>query len=65
MGELTTYFGSDTIRTFIDKAFDNINKLLALNTATKADLADYYKVKNVIYKRSVPIFLDALDTVQA
>ena len=40
MGELTTYFGSDTIRTFLDEASDNINKFSAQNAATKAELAD-------------------------
>ena len=63
MGELTTYFGSDTIRTFLDEASENINKFSAQQFATKADLANDLTVKNVIYKRSVPILLDALDTV--
>ena len=65
MGDLTTYFGIDTMRTFLDEASDNINKFSAQNAATKADIADDLKVKNVIYERSVPILLDALDTVQA
>ena len=65
MGELTTYFGSDKIRTFLDEASDNINKFRDQSTATKAELADNLKVKNVIYERSVPILLDALDKVQA
>ena len=65
MGELTTYFESDTIRTFLDEASDNINKFKDQNAATKANLADDFKVKNVIYERSVPILRDALDTVQA
>ena len=65
MGELTTYFGSDTIRTFLDEASDNINKFKDQNAATKAELADDLKVKNVIYERSVPILLDARNTVQA
>ena len=37
MGELTKYFGSDTIRTFLDEASDNINKFSAQNADTKAD----------------------------
>ena len=53
MGELTTYFGCDTIRTFFDEASDNINKFSAQNAATKAELADDWKVKTVIYKRSI------------
>ena len=65
MGELTTYFGINTIRTFLNEASDKINKFSAQNAATKADIADDLKVKNVIYERSVPILLDALDTVQA
>ena len=65
MGELTTFFGSDTIRTFLDEASDNINQLKDKNAATKADLAGDLKVKNVINKQSVPILLDARDTVHA
>ena len=64
MGELTTYFGIDTIRTFLNEASDKINKFSAQNAVTIAELADDLKVKNVIYERSVPTLLDALDTVQ-
>ena len=65
MGELTTQFGSDTNRTFLDDASDNINKFNDQNIATKADLADDLKIRNGINERSVPILLDAFDTVQA
>lgn len=65
MGGLSTYCGSNTIKSFVDNASNNINKFNNQNTVTKADITNDLKIKNVIYKRSVMILLNAFDKKQA
>ena len=40
MGEITKYFGNDTMKIFIDNASENIKTFNSKNIATKLELVD-------------------------
>ena len=65
MGEITKYFGNDTMKIFIDNASENIKQFNSKNLATKLELVDDLYAKNEIYKQAVPELIETLDEVEA
>ena len=65
MGEISQYFGNDTMKLFLDNASENIKTFNSKNPATKLDLVDDLYTKNEIYKQAVPELIETLDEVEA
>ena len=65
MGEITKYFGNDTMKIFIDNASENIKQFNSKNIATELELVDELYAKNEIYKQAVPELIENLDEVEA
>ena len=65
MGEISKYFGNDTMKLFIDNASENIKTFNSKNNTTKLDLVDDLYIKNEIYKQAVPKLIETLDEVEA
>ena len=51
MGELTNFFGSNTVRIIFNNATETINELKAQSPATKIALVNKLEVENEIYKQ--------------
>lgn len=65
MGEITTYFGKETISIIISKAQDNLQEFFKQSKATKAAVANDLKIENEILKIRAHEMLDALKTSKA
>ena len=65
MGEISKYFGNNTMKLFNDNASKNIKTFKSKNPATQLDLVDNLYAKNEIYKQAVPELIETLDEVEA
>ena len=65
MGEISKYFGNDTMKLVLDNASENIKTFNSKNHATKLNLVDDLYIKNEIYKQAVPELIETLDEVEA
>ena len=65
MGEITKYFGNETIKIFLDNANENINKFNSQTPITNLTLVDDLYAQNEVYKQAVSELYETLDEVEA
>ena len=64
MDEITIYFGSETIKLFLDDASENIKDFKLQTFVTKLELV-WFILKNEIYKQAVSELVEKLDEEEA
>ena len=65
MGEITKYFGYETMKLFLDNASKDIKNFQSQTPKTKLALVDDLYAKNEIYKQAVSELVETLDEVEA
>ena len=65
MGELTNFFGNETVRIILHNAAETINEFKNQTAATQLALVDKLHGENKMYRQGTTILIDTLEEVQA